>query len=159
MSECRGLPLQDASGQGDLIAAEALKWVGTPYQHQASVLGAGADCLGLVRGVWRAIVGPEPFSLPAYSMDWGEPSGDEVLMRKVEQYFAKRASPELHCGDVLLFRMKDDAIAKHLGIISAVKPVPRFVHAYSGHGVIENSLSEPWRRRIAAVFCFPSRDK
>lgn len=33
------------------IVAEARRWLGTPYRHQASVIGAGADCLGLVRGV------------------------------------------------------------------------------------------------------------
>lgn len=42
------------------IVAEARAWLGTPYRHQASLKGVGADCLGLVRGVWRAVVGPEP---------------------------------------------------------------------------------------------------
>ena len=36
------------------VVAEARMWIGTPYVHQASALGAGCDCLGLVRGVWRA---------------------------------------------------------------------------------------------------------
>ena len=36
------------------ILTEARDWIGTPYQHQASLKGAGCDCLGLVRGVWRA---------------------------------------------------------------------------------------------------------
>jgi hypothetical protein len=31
----------------------------------------------------------------------------------------------------------------------------RFVHAYTGHGVIENALSAPWARRIAGAFAFP----
>ena len=35
------------------IVAAARGWVGTPYRHQASLKGIGADCLGLVRGVWR----------------------------------------------------------------------------------------------------------
>jgi NlpC/P60 family putative phage cell wall peptidase len=37
------------------IVAETRAWLGTPYRHQASLKGVGCDCLGLVRGVWRAI--------------------------------------------------------------------------------------------------------
>ena len=37
------------------IVAEARAWIGTRYRHQASVKGVGCDCLGLVRGVWRAL--------------------------------------------------------------------------------------------------------
>ena len=49
---------------------EARGWVGTPYRHQASLKGEGADCLGLIRGVWREVVGPEPEVLPPYSPDF-----------------------------------------------------------------------------------------
>ena len=54
------------------IVAAARGWIGTPYVHQASVKGAGTDCLGLVRGIWRELYGPEPEALPAYTPDWGE---------------------------------------------------------------------------------------
>ena len=42
------------------IIAAARGWIGTPYRHQASLKGVGADCLGLVRGVWREVMGDEP---------------------------------------------------------------------------------------------------
>jgi NlpC/P60 family putative phage cell wall peptidase len=42
------------------VVAEAMDWIGTPYRHQASRKGVGCDCLGLVRGVWRALYGREP---------------------------------------------------------------------------------------------------
>ena len=45
---------------GDKIIAEARAWIGTPYHHQAAVKGVGCDCLGLVRGVWRAVYGADP---------------------------------------------------------------------------------------------------
>ncbi|RMD92718.1 MAG: peptidase, partial [Alphaproteobacteria bacterium] len=35
--------------------------------------------------------------------------------------------------------------------------VARFIHSYSGHGVVENPLSEPWARRVVARFAFPER--
>jgi hypothetical protein len=56
---------------------------------------------------------------------------------------------------VLLFRMREGGVAKHLGIATVVGDAPRFVHAYSGHAVVENALSAPWARRVAARFTFP----
>ena len=63
------------------IVAEARSWIGTPYRHQASLKGVGCDCLGLVRGVWRAVIGDEPERAPAYARDWAEASGDEAFAR------------------------------------------------------------------------------
>ncbi len=53
------------------IATAARGWIGTPYRHQASLKGVGADCLGLMRGVWREIYGGEPETVPAYSAGLG----------------------------------------------------------------------------------------
>ena len=64
----------------DAIAAAARGWVGTPYHHQASCKGVGCDCLGLIRGLWRELCGPEPESLPAYTRDWGDATGSETLL-------------------------------------------------------------------------------
>ena len=56
------------------LVAEARSWIGTPYRHQASLKGVGCDCLGLLRGVWRALIGPEPEEAPPYAPDWAEAS-------------------------------------------------------------------------------------
>ena len=63
-----------------------------------------------------------------------------------------RTNGALAAGQVLLFRMRDTAVAKHLGILSVTDPAPHFIHAYAGHGVVESPLSAPWRRRIVARF-------
>lgn len=140
-----------------VVVAAARGWIGTPYRHQASVRGAGTDCLGLVRGVWREVVGPEPFRAPPYTPDWSEPQQDETLLRAGRRWLVPlgRDAPAAP-GEVLLFRMRDSGIAKHLGIL-ARRSAGRstFVHAYCGQGVIESPLSEPWRRRIVARFRFP----
>ena len=39
------------------VVDAARGWLGTPYVHQASSKGSGADCLGLIRGIWREIFG------------------------------------------------------------------------------------------------------
>lgn len=138
-----------------VIAARA--WIGTKYVHQASLRGSGTDCLGLIRGVWRELYGCEPETVPAYSRDWAEPQGLEVLFEAAGRHLipVARTRP-LHSGELLLFRMRDAGIAKHLGIVGEGGPVPTFIHAYTGHGVVETSLSGPWARRISARFDFPS---
>ena len=141
------------------VVAEARGWIGTPYLHQASVRGAGADCLGLLRGVWRSIYGAEPQNVPPYTEDWAEPSRQEVLLHAAERWLDRKRQEDAAIGDVLLFRMRDGSVAKHLGIQSEVAPRASFVHSYTGHGVIESPLSQPWQRRIVARFAFPEGSK
>lgn len=140
---------------GDRVVAEARDWIGTPYLHQASVKGAGADCLGLLRGIWRVLLGSEPEQVPAYTEDWAEPSRQEVLAAAAGRWLVPKELGPASRGDVLLFRMREGSIAKHLGIQSETGGTPRFIHSYTHHGVIESPLSLPWQRRIVARFAFP----
>lgn len=135
--------------------AVARGWIGTPYRHQASCRGAGADCLGLIRGVWREIYGTEPEAVPPYSADWAEPQRDEVLWRAAIRHLHQRPPGAIAPGDVLLFRMRDASIAKHMGIAAQIGMSPSFIHAYDGHSVTETPLSAPWLRRVVAFFAFP----
>ena len=136
----------------DQFVKVARSWLGTPYLHQASVKGVGCDCLGLIRGVWRELFGDEPEPVPAYSADWSEPQGEERLFLAASRHLTRIDIDDVAVGQVLLFRMRRGAVAKHLGIISSVQPSSQFIHAYTGHGVVESPLSSPWRRRIAARF-------
>jgi NlpC/P60 family putative phage cell wall peptidase len=139
----------------DRVVSAARDWIGTPYLHQASCKGAGTDCLGLLRGVWREVLGAEPEVPPAYSMDWSEPSRTEALWQAAQRHLVPKAPDTDAPGDVLLFRMRDSAVAKHLGIAGRIGAEASFIHAYSGHAVVESPLSLPWRRRIVARFTFP----
>ncbi|MDB5592167.1 NlpC/P60 family protein [Enterovirga sp.] len=136
----------------DRIAEAARGWIGTPYHHQASLRGVGCDCLGLLRGVWRDVIGPEPELPPAYSPDWAEASGRESLLeaaaRHLQPVEARAAGP----GDVLLFRWRDGSPAKHCAILTEAG---RMVHAHDGAAVCEVALSPWWARRVAGVFRFP----
>lgn len=145
------------SGIGPAALAEARAWIGTPYVHQAARRGAGTDCLGLIRGVWRALYGAEPESVPAYTPDWSEPARIERLWAAALRHLEPKARGDAAPGDVLLFRMRSAGVAKHLGIQGNTGRRPSFVHAYSGHGVMENPLSGPWERRIVARFRFPEK--
>ena len=138
-------------------ALEAARgWVGTPYRHQASLRGEGADCLGLVRGVWREVVGPEPEALPSYSPDWAEAGGAETLLMAARRWLVEIDVADARPGDVLLFRMRADVPVKHCGILSAAGlPEPRLIHAYWGRSVIESWMGDWWQRRRAAAFTWP----
>ena len=50
--------------------------------------------------------------------------------------------------------MRAGAIVKHVGILTAPDS---FLHAYERLGVIEEPLTQAWRRRIAFAFLFPQR--
>lgn len=134
------------------IVSEARAWIGTPYQHQASLIDVGTDCLGLVRGVWRAVIGPEPEKPPPYTPDWAETSGGDDLMDAARRWLVEIPIGAAREGDVLLFRMTLGAPAKHAAIVSADD---RIIHAYWGRSVCETRLVPWWRRRIAAAFSFP----
>lgn len=140
-----------------LMVAEARGWIGTPYRHQTSAKGYGADCLGLLRGVWRAVYGAEPEVIPAYTPDWSEARGEELLWRAAVRHLEPCGLSDAAAGQVLLFRMRDGSVAKHLGLSASVGARPTFIHAYSGHGVIESALTAPWVRRVVARFAFSER--
>ncbi|TCO70906.1 NlpC/P60 family protein [Rhodovulum euryhalinum] len=142
---------------GERAAAEARRWIGTPYRHQGSMLGAGADCLGLLRGVWRTLYGAEPERVPPYTPDWSEPQGEETLWDAARRHLFEKPLEDEASGDVILFRLREAGVAKHLGIQGDAGPHATFIHAYHGHGVVESPLSTPWARRIVARFAFPER--
>ena len=140
---------------GRCITEIARSWIGTPYLHQASLKQAGADCLGLIRGVWREEIATEPEEIPAYTQDWSEAAMREDLLAAARRWLVETPIGHETEGDVLLFRMRENAVAKHLGILSQTGQTASFIHAYSGHGVVETRLTDPWRRKIVARFQFP----
>ena len=97
----------------DRIIAETRSWIGTPYRHQASLKGVGCDCLGLVRGIWRAVCGDEPEAVPAYSRDWAEAARFETLALAAGRHMSEIDRAEFLPGDVLLFRWRAGLVAKH----------------------------------------------
>lgn len=133
------------------IVAMTRSWLGTPYHHQASMKGIGTDCLGLVRGVWRELYGAEPETAPPYSRDWAEASGDETMLGAARRHFREIAPDHATAGDVLIFRFRAHAVAKHAAILSAPSAM---IHAFEGVAVSEAPLHPWWRRRIAGAFEF-----
>ena len=132
------------------IADEALNWLGTPYRHQSSLCQVGTDCLGLVRGVYRKLVGPEPVNVPAY-LPYADHNEGELLWRASLSALAP-AGAKLEVGNVLLFRMRSGQPARHLAI--AVRDT-EMVHAVSGRMVARIHIHPWWQRHCVARFDFP----
>lgn len=140
------------------VVRAARDWIGTPYCHQASRKGAGADCLGLLRGVWRDVMGAEPEAPPPYTPDWSEATGRERLLEAAGRHLVPVDMREAGAGDVVVMRMHSAGPAKHVAILTgAFGPGARIVHAYSGHTVCETGLVPAWARRVVAAFRFPAR--
>ncbi len=148
-------PPQQSISRGDIIGLARL-WIGTPYHHQASRLGAGVDCIGLVRGVWRDIHGREPEALPGYSRDWAEATGAETLIEAARRHLVEIDIASARPGDALIFRYRPRSVAKHAGILgTSAAGSLTLIHAVEGAPVAEVPLGPWWLRRIAAAFAFP----
>lgn len=135
------------------ICQEALSWIGTPYRHQASSKGAGCDCLGLVRGVWRNLYGAEPAPVPPYTPNWAEKDGEEILKQAADQYLTSVDLAQIKPADVLLFRMQGGVPAKHMAIVLSGNLI---VHAYWGRAVTKSFLAPFWQKRRAFAYSFPN---
>ena len=135
----------------DRIVTAARSWIGTPYRHQASLKGVGCDCLGLLRGVWREVMGREPELPPPYSPDWAE-AGADTLVAAARRYLVEIDRREIAPGDVLLFRWRDALPAKHCAVTTSPDGM---IHAHDGASVVEVALCPWWRRHLAHAFRFP----
>lgn len=135
----------------DIVAA-ARGWIGTPYRHQASVKGAGADCLGLLRGLWRELFGEEPEQTPPYSQDWAETTGKETLYDALSHHLREIPPGEMRPGDIALFRMVRSGPAKHCGVVASRDGRLTLIHARQNRRVSEEQFSLFWRRKLAFAF-------
>ncbi len=138
-------------GDRAAIVQAATAWIGTPYHHQAAVRGVGCDCLGLVRGVWRDLFGDEPERPPVYSADWGEHGLQEFLLQAARRNLVEIDPAAFQAGDVLCFRMRPGAMAKHLAIVADANSM---IHA-AAREVCLVRLAPYWRRHLVAAFSFP----
>jgi NlpC/P60 family putative phage cell wall peptidase len=153
-SEVRMSP--GAARSGADVVRVARGWIGTPYQHQASLKGVGTDCLGLVRGVWRELYGSDAETPPPYTRDWAEAGARETMLEAAERHLVGVSRIDPRPGDILIFRLRPGVAAKHAAILATPKTM---IHAAEGAPAAEVPLSSWWRRRIAKVYAFPGIER
>lgn len=61
-----------------LILAHARAWIGTPFVPRGDVRGAGADCIGLIRGLNAELTGKR-VPAPPWRGDWASAAGEPIL--------------------------------------------------------------------------------
>lgn len=102
--------------RGELVAAEAREWLGTPFRWQQSAKGKGCDCKGLLWGVARELGFPEAESLYAKVADYSpkRPVPSALLKEGFAAIFDQ--VEEMQIGDVLLLQIAGKPA--HIAIIS-----------------------------------------
>lgn len=134
------------------VIAEARSWMGTPWQHQASLKGVGTDCKGLLTGIARSLEIPHK-DVIAYGM---LPNPDMLIAAVEENCGPPIPANEMLSGDILIFRMVK--VEQHFGLLTSLEP-RMFVHAWARQPifkVVENSLDDRfWLPRLLAVYRFP----
>lgn len=143
---------------GEEIVAEARSWLGTPYQHQASLKGVATDCIGLVVGVARKFNLPEAalWSNDIRFRGYARTPNPQELLLAAGAYLDRLVPAQAGLGDILLFTFLKEPM--HFGIISGLSPLCA-VHAYGTVGkVVENSIVGKWERRIVGAYRYRGRN-
>lgn len=133
------------------VLAQAVRWIGTPYCHQASKIGVGADCLGLIVGIWNTLA-DQPLNLARRDQrSWARHADGEPLLDGLAEHLTEKSPDQAMPGDVLALRWRHTWPASHLAILMDDGTI---IHAYEGGRVVRSHLA-PWTRHIAACFAFP----
>ncbi|MDE1901008.1 MAG: hypothetical protein KGI37_05100 [Alphaproteobacteria bacterium] len=138
------------------VAAEARRWIGTPYHHQADVLGAGVDCGMLLVRVYVDCGIVLPFDPRPYPDEWHLHRDDERYLGFLATYGHEVETPQL--GDVAIWRI--GRAYSHGGIVVGLSPC-LVVHAYQPEGMVvesDLSLSSPLSANRHLKFFDPFRE-
>ncbi len=132
--------IEDAveKAQRAAVAAEARKWVGTPYHDNADIRGVGVDCGMLLVRVFVDLGLVPPFDPRPYPRDWMMHNDDEKYLGWVKDNCREVEAPQ--AGDIAVFRF--GRCYSHGGIITGVEPLT-LVHAYAmAQVVIEERIAQ-----------------
>lgn len=142
----------------ELVVAEARRWIGTPYLHQARAKGVAVDCVGLGIGCARALgLVPPDFDVTGYTK---HPDG-RILIDKCDHYMTRIDAASMQHGDAVVVRF--DSGPQHFGILVPYRHGGfAMVHAASRYRkVIETRLlfgTSPLAMKLVAAYRFPGVD-
>jgi cell wall-associated NlpC family hydrolase len=112
---------------------EAMTWIGTPYQHEARVKGAGVDCGQFLAAVYyNAGLLPE-VTVDHYPHDWHLHRSEERYLNIVGQH--SFPDNKKRPGDIALFRF-----GRCLSHGAIIIEWPTIIHSYIGRGVVLDNV-------------------
>jgi NlpC/P60 family putative phage cell wall peptidase len=84
------------------VIAEAHRWIGTPFRHDAEVCGGGVDCAHLVNAVYAAANRMTHIKFPHYAPDWWKHANDpeQHIVENMKKYFREITEAEAKPGDI-----------------------------------------------------------
>jgi NlpC/P60 family putative phage cell wall peptidase len=133
------------------IVNEAREWLGTPWKHQASLKGVGTDCIGLIRGVARAIGIADPFVTgeAIRYLGYGRRPDPTLLLEACDEYLDRGRGA---LGDIIVMRFETEP--QHFALVSCLRP-RRMIHAYAqARKVVENGMDALWLSRVVRTYAF-----
>lgn len=144
---------------GDRILEAARVWAGTPTHHQARVLGAGVDCIGLVKevGIATGFLAPTPEEIAKYARYARSPNPrkmGEGLREFLEESYhpAREVAPD---GFICWIEWRE-RLPMHCGIAATFAGRRTIIHAYQDAGkVVEHGFTDLWLSRVVCWFKFP----
>lgn len=114
------------------VVDEARSWIGTRYAHQASVKGAGVDCVGLLTGIARELRLPDVFDpmteRGAPYRGYGREPNPKLLLQACADYLHEIPKSTAGPGDILLMAFTSDRAPRHFAIVTTPG---KMVHAYA----------------------------
>lgn len=114
-----------------VIVAEAMTWLKTPYHHRQRVKGVGVDCAQILIGIFTAVGLVEPFEVENYPADWMMHREEDRFRLKVREYADQIALEEVQPGDVALY-----LVGKCFAHGAVILDWPLVIHADSRYGAV-----------------------
>ncbi len=120
----------------------ARTWLGTPFHHQQSVKGVGADCVGFPKGVLRDL-GEDVSEVPT---DYSEHAQPKILLEYLYRSTLVHQDKVMAPGHIVLVCPKN--VPHHFGILTYNG---WWVHADRKMGVVETPLGD-WEHKVHSIW-------
>ena len=133
------------------LVAEARSWTGTPWVHQASCKGSGADCIGFIAGA-AANAGSADARRFLATPEWrsyGRDPNPAFMFAVCDELMDRIAIADATVGDVLIF-FCGDRRPLHFGLIT--EPGKMIHNWLTARRVCEHQLDAGWRARIVRAY-------
>ncbi|WP_282129260.1 hypothetical protein [Roseobacter litoralis] len=129
-----------------LVLAHARAWIGTPFMPRASLRGVGADCVGLLRGIYHELTGVD-VTPPAWREDWAA-GASEPILAALRAHVLPVPVAEAQPGHVITYRVGTKRAA-HVAILAEGGAI----HSWEVGGVKETTPL--YGREITSAWTLP----